>query len=133
VDTPEEVMATWEVRKLAEKDRTSVTEGIPAALPALALGSKLQRKALAVGMVLPGVAEEAFSVAERVARLAAAADDGASPGVSAEAQGGGRDRTDDLGALLFSAVNVARSLGVDPETALRARNAAFRRSVEAHG
>ena len=52
-DTPEEVAANWEALKLAEKGRTSVTEGIPAALPALALATKLQRKALAVGMVLP--------------------------------------------------------------------------------
>ena len=53
-DTPAEVVANWEALKQAEKGRTSVTEGIPAALPALALAAKLQRKALAVGMVLPG-------------------------------------------------------------------------------
>ena len=54
VDTPEDVAANWEAIKKAEKNRSSVTEGIPAALPALALAAKLQRKALAVGMVLPG-------------------------------------------------------------------------------
>ncbi len=117
-DTPAEVMATWEVRKLAEKNRRSVTEGIPAALPALALAAKLQRKALAVGMVLPDVADEAARVAEAAGRLA---------------ESGGHDTAGELGALLFSAANLARSLGVDPETALRATDAAFRRTVEARG
>jgi uncharacterized protein YabN with tetrapyrrole methylase and pyrophosphatase domain len=35
--------------------------------------------------------------------------------------------------VLFSLVNVARSLGVDPETALRARAAGFRASIEERG
>ena len=68
-DTPEDVAANWEALKKAEKDRSSVTEGIPAALPALALAAKLQRKALAVGMVLPAVADEAVRVADGVAGL----------------------------------------------------------------
>ena len=38
-----------------------------------------------------------------------------------------------IGELLFALVNVARILGVDPETALRARTASFRTSVEATG
>ncbi len=59
--TAEDVAANWEVRKLAEKKRTSVTEGIPAAMPALALTAKLQRKALAVGMTLPSLADEAVT------------------------------------------------------------------------
>ena len=65
-------MATdWELRKLVEKKRTSVTEGIPLAMPALALAAKLQRKALAVGMVLPTLADEAERVATDVAALRA--------------------------------------------------------------
>ncbi len=73
-DTPEQVASNWEELKLAEKGRTSVTEGIPSALPSLALAAKLQRKALAVGMVLPAVADEATGVAERVARLSSGGD-----------------------------------------------------------
>ncbi len=130
--TPGEVAANWEARKLSEKNRSSVTEGIPAALPALALAAKLQRKALAVGMVLPGVADEAVQVADGVARLVQAdTDDAIHRNVDGE--GGRADLADEVGGLLFSLVSVARSLGVDPETALRARDAAFRRSVEAKG
>ena len=49
-ETPEDVAARWEVLKKAEKGRASVTDGIPPALPALALAAKLQRKAESLGM-----------------------------------------------------------------------------------
>ena len=137
-DTPEEVATNWEARKLVEKGRSSVTEGIPAALPALALAAKLQRKALAVGMVLPSVADEAVRVADGVARLqrdsgAGPPRDGGAHSRVADGEGGGADQSARLGDLLFSLVNVARMLGVDPETALRARATTFRNSVEALG
>jgi tetrapyrrole methylase family protein/MazG family protein len=137
-DTPEEVATNWEARKLVEKGRSSVTEGIPAALPALALAAKLQRKALAVGMTLPSVAEEAVRVADGVARLQRDDEDGRHsdgrpPDGVADGEGGGAERAVRLGDLLFSLTNVARALGIDPETALRARAATFRESVEARG
>ena len=46
--TPEQVVANWEEIKKSEKGRTSVTEGIPAGLPALMLTTKLPRKARSV-------------------------------------------------------------------------------------
>ena len=52
--TADEVKANWEEIKREEKGRSSVTEGIPADLPALLLSTKLQRKALSVGMAGPG-------------------------------------------------------------------------------
>jgi tetrapyrrole methylase family protein/MazG family protein len=125
-DTPDEVATSWELRKLTEKNRASVTEGIPAALPSLALTAKLQRKALAVGMVLPSVADEAVAVAERVARLVPA---GAPSGV-ADGEGGGTGDAAAVGDLLFAVVNLARGLGVDPETALRVRAAGFRTAID---
>ncbi len=129
-DTPEQVATNWETLKLAEKGRTSVTQGIPTALPSLALAAKLQRKALAVGMVLPGVAEEAARVAAGVVRLSSSG--GATTRVT-DGTGAGAQSEEDLGELLFSLANVARQLGVDPETALRSRAARFRTSVEARG
>ncbi len=116
-DTPEEVATNWEAQKLTEKGRTSVTEGIPAALPALALAAKLQRKALAVGMVLPTVADEATELAARVGRLSSVGHDGP----VTDGEGGGAAGAEAIGDLLFSLTNVARLLGVDPETALRIR------------
>ncbi len=132
-DTPGEVAANWETRKLSEKNRTSVTEGIPAALPALALAAKLQRKALAVGMVLPDVVDEAARVCDGVARLAEAVTGDETAHRTVDGEGGRAEQAAEIGVLLFSVVNLARTLGVDPETALRSRDAAFRRSVEAHG
>jgi len=130
-ETAEDVASDWEAIKKAEKGRSSVTEGIPAALPALALAAKLQRKATAVGMVLPGLADEATRVADGVARLGAAGPAGV--GDVADGEGGARARSDEIGELLFAAVGVARALGVDPETALLARARAFRGEVEIRG
>ncbi len=130
VETPDDAAASWEALKLAEKGRSSVTEGIPTALPSLALAAKLQRKALAVGMVLPGLADEAARVAERVGRLASA--EGPDPAV-VDGAGGTGGGAEVIGDLLFSLAGVARMLGVDPETALRVRAGHFRTMVEARG
>ena len=137
-ETDEDVATNWEALKKSEKNRSSVTEGIPAALPALALAAKLQRKALAVGMVLPSVAQEAVRVAEGVSSLgrsdAEAVPAGGQPhGRVTDGAGGRADHSAALGDLLFSLANVARALGVDPETALRSRAATFRRAVEKSG
>jgi tetrapyrrole methylase family protein/MazG family protein len=137
-ETPEAVATNWEVLKKSEKNRSTVTEGIPVALPALALAAKLQRKALAVGMVLPSVADEGVRVAERMANLQMVALGHANPPAGetpriADGEGGSADQAVELGELLFSLANVARSLGVDPETALLARAARFRASVEEVG
>jgi tetrapyrrole methylase family protein/MazG family protein len=155
-ETPDDVAANWEALKKVEKGRSSVTEGIPAALPSLALAAKLQRKAVAIGMVLPGLADEAARVADAAAdlgRVAVGGDGGdgdgsrdgdgdgsrdgdgdgpAVPGV-ADGEGGARDRAEAVGELLFAAVGLARALGVDPETALLSRSGAFRSEVEARG
>ncbi len=52
--TKDQIASNWETLKKAEKNRTTITEGIPAAMPALALMAKLQRKAVALGMELSG-------------------------------------------------------------------------------
>ena len=142
-DTPDQVASNWEALKLAEKGRTSVTEGIPAALPALALATKLQRKALAVGMVLPDVADEAVRLSEGVGRLSSGPDaatgrgrpegGGSAPDRVTDGEGGGADNAETIGDLLFSLANLARVLGVDPENALRARAARYRAEVETQG
>lgn len=113
-ETAEEVAASWEVRKLAEKQRTSVTEGIPSALPALALMAKLVRKGAAVGIVPP--AREALL--DRGQALLSELAEGADAVV---------------GDLLVWVVGVASAWGVDPEAALRARATQFRQEIEAVG
>jgi tetrapyrrole methylase family protein / MazG family protein len=129
VTTAEDVAANWEVHKLAEKRRTSVTEGIPAAMPALALAAKLQRKASAVGMVLPLLADEAERVAHDVAALVAMGSEAGDTDLCPDPA----TAADAVGRALFALVSVARILGVDPESALRARAASFRGEVEVLG
>ncbi len=125
--TADQVAANWEASKKTEKNRKSVTEGIPAALPALALAAKLQRKGIAVGMELPGLDDEVNHLAIGMTEVAGSAGSAGRTGLS------GTTHEERIGDLLFSLVNVARALGVDPESALRAKAAAFRASVEALG
>ncbi|HWD51820.1 MAG TPA: MazG nucleotide pyrophosphohydrolase domain-containing protein, partial [Acidimicrobiales bacterium] len=118
--TKDQIASNWETLKKAEKNRASITEGIPAAMPALALMAKLQRKGVALGMELAGRHDQAEILAAAAAHLAEP------PDVDTGADAA-------IGELLFSLVNLARAMGVDPESALRVRAAAFRASVDALG
>jgi tetrapyrrole methylase family protein/MazG family protein len=126
-DTPEEVAARWETLKKKEKGRASVTDGIPAALPALALAATLLRKAESVGL-------RTGTPADRAAELRAMVDalvppDG--PGVSGETLDATPETAAAVGEMLFVLADIARHLGVDPETALRAAAGNFRRHLQA--
>jgi tetrapyrrole methylase family protein/MazG family protein len=102
----EVVRETWERRKQVEKGRSSILDGVPASLPALARATKFQQRAASVGFDWDRAEPVLDKVAEEVDELRQDLD---SPARSA----------DELGDLLFSAVNLARHLGVDPELALR--------------
>ena len=161
--TPGDVASSWEALKMAEKNRSTVTEGIPSALPALAMAAKLQRKARAIGMELPDVSDDIARVTSGMAGLVPSGGPGAiSPDNRSEsgpagpnAEGGGQlhvgdgrdvdaeadnreaigenDKVEAMGELLFAMVNVARALGIEPETALRARAAKFRAAIDERG
>jgi len=123
--TPEEVAARWELLKKAEKGRTSVTEGIPDALPALALAAKLQRKADSLQLSALAAAERTTQVSAALDRLSTV------PGEhSGETLEAGTDEVEAVGEALFALADLARRAGVDPETALRAYALRFRRSLE---
>ncbi|MGO9420531.1 nucleoside triphosphate pyrophosphohydrolase [Roseiarcus sp.] len=90
--------------------------GVPASMPALTRALKLQEKAAKVGFdwtdVRGVVAKLREEIAETEAEIAAAA----------------RDKLEaEIGDLLFAAVNLARFVEVDPESALRAANGKFER------
>lgn len=132
-DTPEEVAARWEVLKKAEKGRTSVTDGIPAALPALALAAKLQRKAASLGIAGADADERARVVAAGLAAMA-----GTVPGTTASrvpASGETLEAPPEtvaaVGAMLFALADEARGAGVDPESALRRAAGEFRDRIRA--
>jgi tetrapyrrole methylase family protein/MazG family protein len=117
-DTADQVLANWEQIKAAEKGRTSVMEGIPSNLPSLLYATKVQKKAASVGFDWDDVRGALPKIAEELSELEAVLDDG-------------DEARAELGDLLFAVVNVARHLGVDPETALRAATAKFRTRFDA--
>jgi tetrapyrrole methylase family protein/MazG family protein len=135
-ETPDDVAARWEVLKKAEKGRTSVTEGIPAALPSLALAAKLQRKAESLGMVTGSLDDRRRQIAAGLDVLGAQAQGGGAhggrpPESSWETLDAPAAIVAVLGEMLFAVADAARRLGVDPETALRTYAAGFRRRIEA--
>lgn len=115
VDGATEVLANWDAIKRAEKGRTSVFDGVPGSLPSLAYAHKVQKKAAKVGFDWPSVDGALPKIAEEADEVAIAA-----------ASGDAEATSDELGDLLFAVVNVARHLGVDPESALRAATNKFR-------
>ncbi len=119
VDGTDQVLANWDTIKQTEKQRTSVFDGIPGSLPALALAHKVQKKAAKAGFDWPDVDGALPKIAEETAEVMQAARGGDAEAVIAE-----------VGDLLFAVVNVARHLGVEPETALRAATRTFRGRFE---
>ena len=127
--TPEEVKANWDRIKEEEKagldQPTSVLDGVPAGLPALWRAAKLQNRAAKVGFDWAEADPVLAKVREELDELAAAMAGAADGEVDAE-----------LGDVLFSVVNLARHLDVDPEVALRRATDRFEtrfRAMEAEG
>jgi len=127
----DEVRANWEEIKREEKGRSSVTEGIPADLPALLLSTKLQRKALSVGMSEPGTGGAATDLTERIAALVRREADPAAAAADATLGGADEEAGRLVGDVLFEVADMARRLGIDPELALRSRALAFREGIVA--
>ncbi len=104
--TAAHVISNWEASKQEEKGRASLMDGVARSVPALARAAKFQERARAVGFDWGDAASVVDKVVEEAAELRA---DLADPARAA----------DELGDLLFSVVNLARHLAVDPELALR--------------
>jgi nucleoside triphosphate diphosphatase len=124
------VLANWEAIKKAEKStagasasllQTSLLNEVPRSFPALLEASKLGGKAAKVGFDWPDRAGLLEKVEEECREIEAEVRAGAAP----EAVEG------EVGDLLFTVVNLARHLKVDPELALRRSNAKFRRRFAA--
>ena len=118
----DEVLTNWDDIKRAEKGRTSVFDGIPRSMPALAYAAKVGAKASKVGFDWPDVDGAFPKIAEETAELHATLHDPGDADSAATAE--------ELGDLLFAVVNVARHLRVDPELALRAATDKFRTRFE---
>ncbi len=115
-ETAAEVRKQWEHRKQADREDKSGTrsalDGVPTTLPALTGAYRLSQKAAALGFDWPDIEGVLDKLTEECRELAEAetADEIA----------------DEFGDVLFSLVNLARHLGLEPEGALAAANIKFR-------
>ncbi len=108
----------WEDIKAVERAQKgkgeSLLDDIPEGLPGLTRAVKLSKRAARVGFVWPSIAEVFDKLDEEIQELKVE--------VSAD------DKTkirDELGDVLFVIANIARTLDIDPEDALRSSNAKF--------
>ena len=141
--TSADVSHNWDRIKQQEKQRESIFEGLPLALPALARASRLSAKAARVGYDFPArdmlfdklreemseLAEELFPDGQTPTRAATvdAQVEPDPPTFDAERQ---KRIEGELGDVLFVLANIARRWHVNPEEALRASNAKFERRVQ---
>jgi XTP/dITP diphosphohydrolase len=114
----EEVKANWEKIKLAEKAKAgaaekTVLEGVPRGLPSMVKAIRIQDKARGVGFDWDNRDQVWEKVNEELRELKHEVDT-ASP-----------KQADELGDLLFSIVNYARFLNIDPDEALERTNRKF--------
>ncbi len=126
-ETAGRVRERWEAIKTEQEGRSGVFHDVPEALPGLLHARKVQRRAAAVGFDWPDLAGPLAKVREEIAEIEVelartgrpAPETEADPRVFAE-----------LGDLLFTVVNLARVVNVDPELALRATSKRFVARVE---
>jgi MazG family protein len=112
LDSAGAVKRRWEELKTEEEGREGIFHHIPEALPALLLAQKVQRRAATAGFEYPDLPAAFSDLDDEIGEL------------RFEPSG------EELGDVLFAAVNVARHLKVDPELALRRASARFVERVE---
>ena len=122
--SPDDVKKLWETIKADERKARgnsgaleSALDAVPLALPALTRAEKIQKRVARIGFDWPDVEGAMQKLHEEIAEVRTAASDKA--------------REEEIGDLLFAAVNVARKYGQDPETALRAATIKFERRFRA--
>ncbi len=115
----EEVKRNWEKLKLKE-GKKSVLQGVPNSLPAMIKAYRMQDKAKQVGFEWENTAQVWEKVEEEIAELQEAV----TLDFAFEKQ------EEEFGDVLFSLVNYARFIGVDPETALERVNKKFKKRFE---
>ena len=109
------MLRQWEQIKREEKgERASIMDGIPRALPALIRAANIQKKAGRVGFDWHDTAGVIDKFREELAELSVEMDSGDPKKLEHE-----------IGDILFTAVNMARRLGVEPELALEHANQRF--------
>ncbi len=122
LEDADSVIRNWEAIKASERSQNAVQEkglldGIPAAMPALSVADKYQRRAARVGFDWPAIEGVFDKLEEELAELRAAGTDG--------------EQAEEFGDFLFALVNLARWWDIDAESALRETNQKFRQRFAA--
>lgn len=112
----DEIKAQERAEQATAPEQLSLLNDVPSALPALSRASKLQKRAAQVGFDWPEALPVVDKVREELDEV-----------LEAMAGGATAEMAEEIGDLLFSVVNLARHLKVDPETALRSANGKFDR------
>ncbi|MBJ6368341.1 nucleoside triphosphate pyrophosphohydrolase [Snuella sedimenti] len=113
VNNEEDVKRNWEKLKLKE-GKKSVLEGVPTSLPALVKANRIQEKVAGVGFDWEAPHQVWEKVEEELSEL------------KEEVKVGNADRMEsEFGDVLFSMVNYARFLNINPENALERTNKKF--------
>ena len=124
VDTPGKVVEQWEQIKAREQQEAGRTRallrGLPRAMPSLLRAYEIGTRVAAVGFDWTRTEDVVDKIEEEVHELRGALKDE------------GHDRAEEeMGDLLFSIANLARKLGIEPESAMRKANEKFTRRFEA--
>ncbi|NMH86240.1 nucleoside triphosphate pyrophosphohydrolase [Flavivirga algicola] len=113
VEGEEDVKRNWENLKLKE-GKKSVLEGVPKSLPALVKANRIQEKVAGVGFDWEAPNQVWEKVEEELAEF------------KTEVQSGDQDAMEsEFGDVMFSMVNYARFLNINPENALERTNKKF--------
>lgn len=118
IDASDEIIRNWE--KIKENERNGVEgnekgllDGVPTAMAALAVADNYQRRAARVGFDWGDIEGALKKMEEEIDEFRSAE--------TAE------HKAEEMGDMLFALANVARWLGIDPESALRETNTKFKR------
>jgi MazG family protein len=121
------VRSRWERIKRDDEGREGIFHDVPGTLPALLHARKVQRRAAAIGFEYPGAAGALADLDDEMRELHEALAEVGAPAPEREPN---VRLVEELGDVLFAAVNVARHLNVDPELALRWMSDRFVERVE---
>lgn len=113
VENEQEVLQNWEQLKLKE-GRKSVLEGVPTSLPAIIKALRIQEKVSGIGFDWSNKTDVWAKVEEEIQEFKVE-----------EAAGNKELMEKEFGDILFSLVNYARFVGIDPEHALNQTNQKF--------
>jgi len=124
--TSREVKQQWEEIKAKERNEAgeaqkTVLSGVPRSMPSLLRAYELSTRAAQVGFDWPTAADVIDKAEEEIRELRDAV---STTGARS------REAEEEFGDLLFSLVNVARKLGIEPEAALRVANDKFQRRFD---